>query len=460
MKRIGVAAMLCIGLSGCSSLTNVFDDLTPDEVNVWSDPVFENETARLTYNSELLSRVEPFVSNQRASDLYVTVRTGLQETSGPINFSIDRLPAYYITVRSAPAEGEFGVFPLDSTSYNGLLKDYLGDRVVQVNRLCDAYFRELDGIAGGADFGQASLNTLGDYGSVIMGLTGSPAKSLAILAGTQAALNETVDAATVLLLLSPAPSTVRALVDARQRRLLSDADDDILRTATHQKVETLVQAYALTCTPVGIRAIINEAVTERTRAEDPDRTTIAGQTLLVALEGALNVGLPVAERVGSLDEETAAHLLWLSRTADCADEGNPLCAVRERIVARMPKIVAAFDKNRAAAVTKLEELASTEPSIRSRATGLDTAYLAEVDEERNALRDAELQRLRDEIRDLRRPPSVRPPAAVPADEANAAGDSPAAPVEDAGTPVPDPDPAGAAASGTPVTTPTPENDQG
>ncbi|TAJ65401.1 hypothetical protein [Brevundimonas sp.] len=444
MIRLWLAILLCVLTGGCANGT-LFGNLQPRQVDIWSDPIFAQEKARLTYNSEVLSRVEPFVGKTEA-DLYVVLRPETDIFPTALNNDPGDLLTYTIMTRGEGNTADPGVFALDSSTYNLLLKDYLGDRVIQVNRLCDAYFRRLDGIAGGADFGQSALNTIGDYSSVIMGLTGSPAKALAVLAGTQAALNETVDAATVLLLLSPAPSTVRGLVDARQRRLLSEANSDVLRRPTHQNIESLVQSYALACTPVGIRAIINDAVTERTRAEDPDRTTIAGQSLLAGLESVLNNDATTVNRVGTLNEDAAAHLLWLSRTPDCA---AATCAVRQVVTARAPSLVAAYDRNRETVVAKLAELAVAEPSVGARASALETAFLDAAERRRQADRDEENARLKQENDALRL--RLQAPAAgtpmpgataeetptpeTPATEAPAAETStPGAPVVDVPTP--------------------------
>lgn len=434
MIRLWLAILLCVLTGGCANGT-LFGNLRPHQVDIWSDPVFAQERARLTYNSEVLSRVEPFVGKDDA-DLYVVLRPETVTVPDTLHNDQAELLTYSIRIRGQANANEAGVFALDSTTYNLLLKDYLGDRVVQVNRLCDAYFSQLDGIAGGADFSQSALNTIGDYSSVIMGLTGSPAKALAVLAGTQAALNETVDAATVLLLLSPAPSTVRGLVDARQRRLLSDANNDVLRSPTHQNIESLVQSYALACTPVGIRAIINDAVTERTRAEDPDRTTIAGQSLLARLESVLNNGATNANRVGTLDEDAAAHLLWLSRTPDCA---AATCAVRQVVSARAPNLVAAYDRNRELSVAKLAELAVAEPSVGARASALESAFLDAAERRRQADRDTENQRLTQENDDLRRrlaaPDGGTPTPQAPTPEAPVTETpTPETPVTDTPTP--------------------------
>jgi len=424
MFRSWLVVLLCVSVGGCTN-GSLFGNLRPQQVDIWADPIYAQERDRLTYSSEVLSRVEPFVGKTDA-DLYVVLRPEAGAIPDRLSADPAELLTYSIGIRGQVDASEVGVFALDSTTYNLLLKDYLGDRVVQVNRLCDAYFGQLDGIAGGADFGQSALNTIGDYSSVIMGLTGSPAKALAVLAGTQAALNETVDAATVLLLLSPAPSTVRGLVDARQRRILSDANSGTLRNPTHQNIESLVQSYALACTPVGIRAIINDAVTERTRAEDPDRTTIAGQSLLVGLESLLNNGATTANRVGTLDEEAAAHLLWLSRTPDC---DAAACPVRQVVSARAPNLVAAYDRNREASVAKLAELALAEPSVGARASALETAFLDAAERRRQADRDTENQRLTQENEDLRR--RLATPAVVPS---TPAAPTPVAPVTETPTP--------------------------
>lgn len=319
----------------------------------------------------------------------------------------------------APPAGATSGQALDRVGYGHLLSAYLNERVVQIDELCAAYFSQLDGAAANATWAQDQLNVIGNFTSVIMGLTGSPAQHLAILAGAQAATNESFDAATTALLLSPEPSTVYQLVRMEQRSLLSSAPTTL---GSFRQAESIVTAYANACVPNGIREIINRALTDQAREGDPDNLSASLQASLTLVRQVLNEGAPEGQAgLLSLSTDQAAHLLWLQALSEGSGDEAERAHVRRALG---PEIVALVSAGDGAAITSaLAQMVAASPAMQARMRELRTAYAAQFAAAQTAsaaqtriealdrdvrARDQTILRLQDEVRRLSPVPPVVP----------------------------------------------------
>lgn len=201
------------------------------------------------------------------------------------------------------------------------LREYLDLQREQIDGLCFGYFQKLSEIDTGASWGQDQFNILAELGSVMLGLSGAPTEQLAALSGIQLGVNDSIDAVERAMLLSPDPHKVYQLV-------LNKQVDIAGQPTSFAAAERQVRAYAYACTPLGIRAIIDE-----TLQEEIDRGTAGSQ--VEAVRATLDV---VREKLGtegdpveSLPDDVVSDLYWLFVLAP-ADQ----TVERDQIISRLP----------------------------------------------------------------------------------------------------------------------------
>ena len=181
-------------------------------------------------------------------------------------------------------------------------------RKIEIDELCVQFFTNLDGISTGAQFSGREVDIVSDTASTIMGLTGSPARALAILAGGKLAFDNSLSNAQAALLLSPTPSKVYRLVYNNQKGIYAT------RTAgmTFEESVSMMRQYAYACTAPGIRELIDAAVQVQTAS------TSATPANLSTIVDAVNAALPATATKVSLADITpdnAAKLYALFLTS-------------------------------------------------------------------------------------------------------------------------------------------------
>ncbi len=320
-----VLLIVAIAVTGCANFKNPLVVAPPLP---WTTSTYLDENQKLTSRAESLREVSPFVTGSDLGLFHVQItdnaissqpassdRTGSgqprRETTAPrsgFSYAIVRAPD-----RLAPHATR-----LTPALYVNLLNKYVQDRRTQIDKLCLDYFSTLDDVAGSSRFAQTEVNSIGDFAAVVMGITGSPAEHLAILAGAQALTNDSFDATSAMLLLSPPPSVVFELVKSKQRALTAAAPAEGF--AEFRPAEQFVSRYAATCMPVGIRAIVTETITSEAADANPDSPR--QNAALVLVRAALNEGLPEASKVGDLTVRDAAFVVWYLGLPACA----PTCA--------------------------------------------------------------------------------------------------------------------------------------
>lgn len=306
-------------LAGCSSIRG---GLALNRPVAWTPATYSETNQQLTSRSEALREAAPFVDQE--TDL----RVSISSDKGPIlpEGSAPTPNAGFTYVISADGDG----LELDRGLYNRLLQSYASDRRSQIDKLCIAYFQSLDDMAGATRFAQNEINSIGDFAAVVMGITGSPAEHLAILAGAQALTNDSFDAVSAMMLLSPPPSVVFDLVKSRQRELAAAAWQNGF--ATIGEAELFVSQYATTCVPVGIRAIVTATIATRATEANPDIMSAGQQASLLLIRQALNQELQPADQLTSLSTDEAAFAVWYLGLPDCGTDLTVVaCTVQRHI---------------------------------------------------------------------------------------------------------------------------------
>jgi hypothetical protein len=214
------------------------------------------------------------------------------------------------------------VEPLNRDVYQRLVVEHVRERVAQIDHLCLGYFSGLERLASGSNATRDGIGVLANYGSILLALSESATKPLAILAGTRAALDGGLTAAETLLLLNPAPMQTYRLVKASQEKALAEAR--IEGFTRYTDAAAFIEGYAYDCTPLGIRRIISETIEEEVRRIDPAATSGAGQVLLNQMVVAVNSdedarnaygGAPLA----TLTSQDAAYLALLLEQWECTE---------------------------------------------------------------------------------------------------------------------------------------------
>jgi len=310
-----------------------------DNSGVYGETAYPSEAELLTARSEQLRIIEPYVhlgtgeENSAIFQIQLSVPQPSQSNSAAA-------PGQPLIGEAIGISASSRSVPLTPERYTRLLHSYVEARVQQVDRLCDAYFDELQGLAGTMNFGRSTANSLADFGLSAMGLYGAPAEQLALLSAGRAGANAVANAAELSLFISPEPSLVRGLIEARQDQMLSQNPTSAI--SRHSEAEAFVRRYASTCMPVGIRQIVNDAINRETEVRSTDATTPEAVSFLDSLRTVLNLGAPDAAAIDSLTMDDAAHLIWLLELPrDCfADPQGAGCEAWRAVAGRLPRPLA------------------------------------------------------------------------------------------------------------------------
>jgi len=160
-------------------------------------------------------------------------------------------------------------------------------------------------------WGQREFNTLADFTSTILGLTGTPAVQLAVLAGTKIAVNDTFSATEDAMLLSPSPHKVYELVIQKQAKLKTDFDQlGATASSDFDASADYIRRYAYICTPAGIHQIVDEAIQAQAASQstDPNQNVGLAESLKELADGLNNVNLGGTNKVSTLDANDVAYL--------------------------------------------------------------------------------------------------------------------------------------------------------
>lgn len=369
--KLGVVAGLIL-LSGCSSVSR---NLALNRPVVWQSSAYSEANQQLTRRSEALREAAPLVDRDtalRVNVVFATPNPLPEAKPGPLAGFTYEIGADY---------GRNGAgLKLDRNLYNQMLQSYASDRRAQIDKLCIAYFQSLDDMAGATRFAQNEINSVGDFAAVVMGITGSPAEHLAILAGAQALTNDSFDAVSAMMLLSPPPSVVFDLVKSRQRDIAAAAW--VGGFATIGDAELFVSQYATTCVPVGIRAIVTATIANRATEANPDVMSAGQQASVLLVRQALNQDLPVADQLTSLTTDEAAFAVWYLGLPDCGtDLSASACAdqkhIKDSVSAPLWKALTTAPANleaRGRLVGAINAVAANAAAIRTRKTELIGDY--------------------------------------------------------------------------------------
>lgn len=412
LGSIVLVVALASATGACTS-TGMFSRLQSlDNRGVYGPNAYESEAALLTARSEQLRIIEP----------YVHLGTGAGESAlFQIQLSVPQTAQSNADAGSPQALiGEtiglstpINPVPLTPQRYTRLLQNYVEARVQQVDRLCDAYFDELQSLAGTMNFGRSTANSLADFGLSAMGLYGAPAEQLALLSAGRAGANAVANAAELSLFISPEPSLVRGLIEARQEQMLSQHPTSGI--SRHSEAEAFVRRYAATCMPVGIRQIVNDAINRETEVRSTDARSPEAVSFLDSLRTVINFGAPEAEAVSGLTLDDAAHLVWLLELPrGCfANARGEDCELWRTVAGRLPGPLSE-QIQRTQSLESIRTILMTArlnwPGLERRFNELRTSYRTEQEAvaRQRAEADAEAQRLQ-QLRDATPPENVSPP---------------------------------------------------
>lgn len=423
IRKLGsILCVLVLGAAtGACNGTGMFSRLRSlDNDGVYGANAYESESALLTARSEQLRIIEPYVHLGTGADDSAVFSITLSVPAQRDQSADATTPSALIGEDIQLASGA-GPVPVTSDRYALLLRSYVEARVQQVDRLCDAYFDELQSLAGTMNFGRSTANSLADFGLSAMGLYGAPAEQLALLSAGRAGANAVANAAELSLFISPEPSLVRGLIEARQEQMLSQHPTS--QISRHSEAEAFVRRYATTCMPVGIRQIVNDAINRETEVLTPPARSAETVSFLDSLRTVINLGAPESEAVSSLTLDDAAHLIWLLELPrDCfANAQGEDCALWRAVVGRLPGALAQ-QVQRTQSLESMRTILMTArlnwPGLERRFNELRTSYRTEQEAVARQ-REEEARRLQ-QLQDAAQPDVLTPPEPAPDQQRGAA----------------------------------------
>lgn len=362
MRTWIAVALTCGLLGGCSSWQEAFEGART--IDIWDERVVGRDDTRLSRHAVALSDAQPLVGLSRAGDS-VLVFAWHQDGARPDKDGCGREAppdacreprwTYSLEMVSRPVDAPGApagpppaitlvddedvvlVEPLSQGGYQRLVVEYVRDRVAQIDHLCLGYFSGLERLASGSNATRDGIGVVANYGSILLALSESATKPLAILAGTRAALDGSLTAAETLLLLNPAPMQTFRLVRASQTKALTEAR--VENFTRYTDAAAFIERYAYDCTPLGIRRIISETIDDEVRRIDPETTTAAGQVLLGQIVTAVNAGAKAGSvlKTAPLIDLSSADAAYLAILVDqwVCPEGEK-CLSQEILYANAP----------------------------------------------------------------------------------------------------------------------------
>ena len=201
----------------------------------------------------------------------------------------------------------------DITSFSGKLKEQ-GESFT--NDVCTVYFAGLDQVASGTDFTKNELNVFLTSITALMGVLQTSASQLTVLAVTNTAISATLDNSGKLYLFSPSPSLIKPAVDAAFERYKTAHQSDPINT--YKQAHEWIMGYADICTPIRIRAIIEDTMKKGTQQIKDDT---AAQTLTqAAVNQAIQAVSALLGADGAMSIQQASLVYWY--VGDTAEGAN------------------------------------------------------------------------------------------------------------------------------------------
>ncbi len=259
----------------------------------------------------------------------------------------------------------------------------------QVDMLCGRFFYSLSDASDGAGFTRNSINILTNTITTLMGLFEAPARDIAVVSGLQLGVNDWQSELEQLLLFTPSPQALRTLVEEEQRRYLSNNSQSWTEPTDLEQVREFVEGYAHQCTPMGIRATLEQTIQDRggRNSTDPERNTVLAvqrDALSTALRRvADNMDPPLAGAASfELNEASLAHLLWWARAYSAGAQAEAEEALREvRAGAAELEPILSDPGSLSAVAEQVRATIGTVEPLLAQATRLSRAYQERRDQE-------------------------------------------------------------------------------
>lgn len=226
------------------------------------------------------------------------------------------------------------------------LRRLASGRKRQVDMLCGRFFYSLNDASDGAGFTRNSINIFTNTLTTLMGLFEAQARDIAVVSGIQLGVNDWQSELEQLLLFTPSPEALHSLVDEEQRRFLANNLQLWTEPGDIEQVREFVEGYAHHCTPMGIRATLEQTIQERVdrNSTDPERNTVlavqrdALASALRRIAGDENIQLDASGSSDpfNLTEASLAYLLWWATAFDSDPSSAEADNARTETLGRAP----------------------------------------------------------------------------------------------------------------------------
>lgn len=267
--------------------------------------------------------------------------------------------------------GQASIAISNDETYRVRLQGYVNARLDQVDGLCTVFFQGMERLSTNARWTRDQFNALTDFAAIMMGLTGSAADELTMLAGVRGLANDSFEAASTAMLITPDPYRVQSLVTLEQDSRAAAFGARPLDS--YREAQRRVREYAHPCTLTGIRELIAESLEQGINSAE------RGQQIPATLTEPLRVLLNQVEResdpLPGLPTSTLPYLYWAFVLQPSTEElSHILASLPDEIANRVRAALAGSDYVpgiRAA----LQSVAVARPNIRSQAEERQRTFL-------------------------------------------------------------------------------------